>query len=262
MAPQPARLIDAGADEQPVEPGVEAVRVAQRGQVTPGSDERLLDGVLGLVGVPEDEPGGGIQAGDRGACQLGEGVMIAPSALAPRGLAASRPSAVARPTWPRSASMARRPSAVRSEFGRRPAVRRGTIALPATDPPEEPCPPVKIQEADAKSLLVAQGLPVPAWEVAHTVAEARAAAERFLADGAAGKVVIKAQVLVGGRGKAGGVKLAGSRGRGRARSPARSSAWTSRASRSARCSSAPAADIVKEFYLVGRPRPGRRGGSC
>jgi succinyl-CoA synthetase beta subunit len=68
---------------------------------------------------------------------------------------------------------------------------------------------VKIQEADAKSLLQAQGLPVPAWEVAHTVPEACAAAERFLAAGA-GKVVIKAQVLVGGRGKAGGVKLAGS----------------------------------------------------
>jgi len=66
---------------------------------------------------------------------------------------------------------------------------------------------VKIQEADAKSLLVAQGLPVPPWEVAHTAAEARAAAERFLAAGA-GQVVIKAQVLVGGRGKAGGVKLA------------------------------------------------------
>jgi len=68
---------------------------------------------------------------------------------------------------------------------------------------------VKIQEADAKSLLVAQGLPVPAWEVAHTPAQARAAAERILATGA-GAVVIKAQVLVGGRGKAGGVKLASS----------------------------------------------------
>ena len=68
---------------------------------------------------------------------------------------------------------------------------------------------MKIQEADAKSLLVAQGLPVPPWEVAHTAAEARAAAERFLADGPP-QVVIKAQVLVGGRGKAGGVKLAGS----------------------------------------------------
>ena len=68
---------------------------------------------------------------------------------------------------------------------------------------------MKIQEADAKTLLVAQGLPVPDWEVAHTVPEARAAAERILAAGARA-VVIKAQVLVGGRGKAGGVKLASS----------------------------------------------------
>ena len=67
---------------------------------------------------------------------------------------------------------------------------------------------MKIQEADAKSLLVAQGLPVPPWSVAHTPLEAREAAERFFADGAR-QVVIKAQVLVGGRGKAGGVKLAG-----------------------------------------------------
>ena len=66
---------------------------------------------------------------------------------------------------------------------------------------------MKIQEADAKSLLLAQGLPVPAWEVAHTPAEARAAATRMLAGGAQ-QVVVKAQVLVGGRGKAGGVKLA------------------------------------------------------
>jgi succinyl-CoA synthetase beta subunit len=68
---------------------------------------------------------------------------------------------------------------------------------------------VKIQEADAKSLLVAQGLPIPDWEVARTAAEARAAAERAFGRGAAA-VVIKAQVLVGGRGKAGGVKLASS----------------------------------------------------
>ena len=47
---------------------------------------------------------------------------------------------------------------------------------------------VKIQEADAKSLLLAQGLPVPPWEVARTAAEARAAAERLLAAGA-GQVV-------------------------------------------------------------------------
>ena len=70
---------DAGAVEQAVEPGVETVGAAQRGQVTPGPDERLLDGVLGLVGIAQDEPGGGIQPEERGACQRGEGVMIAPS---------------------------------------------------------------------------------------------------------------------------------------------------------------------------------------
>ena len=67
---------------------------------------------------------------------------------------------------------------------------------------------MKLQEADAKSLLVAQGLPVPDWGVAHTAEEARQAAEGFFSAGAQ-QVVIKAQVLVGGRGKAGGVKLAG-----------------------------------------------------
>ena len=97
---------------------------------------------------------------------------------------------------------------------------------------------MKIQEADAKSLLVAQGLPVPPWAVAHTAAEARAAAERFLADGpAGGKVVIKAQVLVGGRGKAGGVKLAGSPDEAE-RVAAEILPSRSRASRSGRSSSA------------------------
>jgi succinyl-CoA synthetase beta subunit len=68
---------------------------------------------------------------------------------------------------------------------------------------------VKIQEADAKSLMLAQGLPVPPWKVARTPAEVEAAAKTFF-DAGAGRVVVKAQVLVGGRGKAGGVKLASS----------------------------------------------------
>ena len=40
--------------------------------------------------------------------------------------------------------------------------------------------PVKIQEADAKKLLLAQGLPVPPYEVARSPSEARAAASRLL----------------------------------------------------------------------------------
>jgi succinyl-CoA synthetase beta subunit len=109
---------------------------------------------------------------------------------------------------------------------------------------------VKLQEADAKSLLVAQGLPVPDWAVAHTPDEARAAAERFLHAGPVeGKVVIKAQVLVGGRGKAGGVKLAGSPDE--AESVARAILGMDIKGMTVRkVLIGPAADIVKEFYLA------------
>ena len=58
-------------------------------------------------------------------------------------------------------------------------------------------------EYQGKQLLAAQGIPVPSGEVAETPQEARAAAERI-----GGRVVVKAQVQVGGRGKAGGIKLA------------------------------------------------------
>jgi len=62
---------------------------------------------------------------------------------------------------------------------------------------------VNIHEYQAKELLVAQGIPVPMGEVATTPEEAEAIAQRL-----GGAVVIKAQVHTGGRGKAGGVKLA------------------------------------------------------
>src|SRR6185369_15238004 len=87
-----------------------------------------------------------------------------------------------------------------------------------------------------------QGLPVPPWEVARTPAEARAAAERLLG-GRPGQVVIKAQVLVGGRGKAGGVKLASSA------EEAEQVAERIKGITVRKVLVAPAADIVKEFYL-------------
>jgi len=62
---------------------------------------------------------------------------------------------------------------------------------------------VNLHEYQARDILRRQGIPVPPGEVATTPAEARAIAERF-----GGKVVVKAQVHAGGRGKAGGVKLA------------------------------------------------------
>lgn len=62
---------------------------------------------------------------------------------------------------------------------------------------------MKIHEYQAKELLRKYGLPIPLGDVAATPAEAEAIAQRI-----GGTVVVKAQVLIGGRGKAGGVKLA------------------------------------------------------
>src|SRR6476620_12608815 len=70
-------LIAAGVEEERVQPGVEAVGVAQSRQVPPAPDERLLDGVLCSIRIPQDESSRGIQTTARGACQHGEGVMIA-----------------------------------------------------------------------------------------------------------------------------------------------------------------------------------------
>ncbi|HFC11886.1 MAG TPA: ADP-forming succinate--CoA ligase subunit beta, partial [Anaerolineae bacterium] len=62
---------------------------------------------------------------------------------------------------------------------------------------------VNLNEYQAKRLFGQYGVPVPVGDVATTPAEARAIAEKL-----GGKVIVKAQVLIGGRGKAGGVKLA------------------------------------------------------
>jgi succinyl-CoA synthetase beta subunit len=62
---------------------------------------------------------------------------------------------------------------------------------------------VKLQEYQAKRLFGKFGIPVPVGDVATTPAEAVTIAEKLGLP-----VVVKAQVLVGGRGKAGGVKLA------------------------------------------------------
>ena len=64
-------------------------------------------------------------------------------------------------------------------------------------------PAVDLNEYQAKELFAAHGVPVLPGEVAETAEQARAAAGRL---GTA--VVVKAQVKTGGRGKAGGVKLA------------------------------------------------------
>src|SRR6201987_5029865 len=60
-----------------------------------------------------------------------------------------------------------------------------------------------LYEYQGKQLFEQFGIPVSEGRLAATPEEARAAAEEL-----GGPVVVKAQVLTGGRGKAGGVKLA------------------------------------------------------
>lgn len=61
---------------------------------------------------------------------------------------------------------------------------------------------MKLHEYQSKAVLSRFGVPVPGGEVTSDPAEALKIAESL-----GGKVVVKAQVLMGGRGKAGGVKL-------------------------------------------------------
>ena len=62
---------------------------------------------------------------------------------------------------------------------------------------------MNIHEYQAKEILRKEGVPIPPGDVASTPEEVEAIAKRF-----GGTVVVKAQVHAGGRGKAGGVKLA------------------------------------------------------
>ncbi len=64
---------------------------------------------------------------------------------------------------------------------------------------------MKLYEYQAKQVFASYGLPVPQGEAADTPDKVESAARKI-----GGRVVIKAQVHVGGRGKAGGVKLADS----------------------------------------------------
>jgi succinyl-CoA synthetase beta subunit len=64
---------------------------------------------------------------------------------------------------------------------------------------------VNLHEYQAKRLFAEHGVPTPRGDVDTTAVDAREVAREL-----GGKVVVKAQVLTGGRGKAGGVKLASS----------------------------------------------------
>lgn len=62
---------------------------------------------------------------------------------------------------------------------------------------------MNLHEYQAKRIFAQYGVPIPRGEVASTPEEARSIAQEL-----GGRVVVKSQVLTGGRGKAGGIKLA------------------------------------------------------
>ena len=104
---------------------------------------------------------------------------------------------------------------------------------------------MNLHEYQARDILRRHGIPVPPGEVATTADEARAIAARL---GGGGAVVVKAQVHAGGRGKAGGVKLA--------RDPADAAAHAARILGMSikglvvqRVLVAPAAEITAESYV-------------
>src|SRR5512140_1699528 len=62
---------------------------------------------------------------------------------------------------------------------------------------------MKLHEYQSKAIFARYGIPIPKGRVAATADEAKQIAKEL-----GSRVVIKSQVLVGGRGKAGGIRLA------------------------------------------------------
>jgi succinyl-CoA synthetase beta subunit len=62
---------------------------------------------------------------------------------------------------------------------------------------------MKLHEYQSKLIFAEFGIPIPRGRVASTALEAKQIAEEL-----GGRIVVKSQVLVGGRGKAGGIRLA------------------------------------------------------
>jgi succinyl-CoA synthetase beta subunit len=102
---------------------------------------------------------------------------------------------------------------------------------------------VDLFEYQAKELFAKHGVPVTPGTVALTPADARVAAEQFGAT-----VVVKAQVKTGGRGKAGGVKLADSPGDAEAKA-ADILGLDIKGHIVRRLLITPAADIASEYYV-------------
>ncbi|MEO8451574.1 MAG: ATP-grasp domain-containing protein, partial [Gemmatimonadota bacterium] len=102
---------------------------------------------------------------------------------------------------------------------------------------------MNLHEYQARAILKAAGIPMPDGDVASTPDEVEAIAARL-----AGRVVVKAQVHAGGRGKAGGVKLAKTPAEAKAVA-AKIIGMTIKGLPVKRVLVVPAADIASESYV-------------
>jgi hypothetical protein len=66
-------------DEDPAQPGIEPVVVAQRRQLAPGRDQGLLDSVFGSIEVAQDPERDRDQPITDRTCEVGERFLIAPA---------------------------------------------------------------------------------------------------------------------------------------------------------------------------------------
>ena len=102
---------------------------------------------------------------------------------------------------------------------------------------------MNLHEYQSKDIFRAAGIPVPPGDVASSVGDALLAAERF-----GYPVVVKAQVLIGGRGKAGGIKVVRS-GEDLSREAGRILGMELRGLKVNRVLITPSADIAREYYV-------------
>jgi hypothetical protein len=96
-APVAPGLGTAGTHDDAVRPRLEPIRVAQRAQIPPDRDQRLLDSIFGGIGVAEDPAGDEEEAARNVASELLVRVAVAPlRSLDQRPAHRSRPSSLFR----------------------------------------------------------------------------------------------------------------------------------------------------------------------
>src|SRR5262249_4900084 len=74
--PIAARFAIARVDQDPADPGLEAVRIAKPADVAPAGDERLLGRVVRALRIAKDQTGDGVEPVDPEASQLRERLAV------------------------------------------------------------------------------------------------------------------------------------------------------------------------------------------